>query len=81
MINSNPAGGLSHRRYKPKVTKADYERAAEFLCAMGLKPTAVELGPDSVKITISTDRNLTLPADHETLDQEMAQFRATHGYG
>ena len=48
------------RRSAPKVTKADYERAAEFLRSMGAMPSAVEIEPAKVRIETTAGVDLTL---------------------
>lgn len=73
---------MATSRYRPaKVTKADYERAAQFLRSMGTKPIAVEISRDCVRIVTTEGKNLTLDGDKENLDQELAEWAALHGQG
>jgi hypothetical protein len=59
------------------VTKADYERAAEFLRSMGAVPAAVEIAPNSVRIVTSHGSDMTLGANQD--DIELAAWAAEHG--
>lgn len=70
---------MSRKQTSPKVTKADLDRAAEFIRAMGLSPSAVEVLPGKVRI-LTGDRSLTLPADGGELDEELAAWDAEHGF-
>jgi hypothetical protein len=67
----------STRVRQGKVTKADYERAAEFLRSMGAVPAAVEIAPNSVRIVTSHGSDMTLAANQD--DIELAAWAAEHG--
>ena len=60
-----------------KVTKADYERAAEFLRSMGAMPAAVEIAPSHVRILTSNSSEIALSANLD--DLELAAWAAKHG--
>lgn len=63
----------------PKVTKADLARAVELIEALGLTPGAIEVEPGRVRI-IAGDQRMTLSNDGDDLSDELAKFRAEHGY-
>lgn len=69
------------RTVKPKVTKADLERAAAFLRSMGAKVATVEVAPDRMRIVTTDGQNLTLDADDAELDRELAEYRQRHAHG
>lgn len=67
---------------RPKVvTKAELDRIAVFLKAVGATVAAVEAGPGRVRIVTTEGRHLTLPDDDEILDEELEAHRTKHGYG
>ncbi|MGH6887631.1 MAG: hypothetical protein ACREHF_00270 [Rhizomicrobium sp.] len=70
---------MSRKQSTPKVTKTDLDRAAQFIRAMGLNPSAVEVLPGKVRI-LTGDRALTLPVDSAELDKELAEWDAKHGF-
>lgn len=63
----------------PKVTKADLARAVELIEALGLTPGTIEVEPGRVRI-IAGDQRVTLSNDGDDLSDELAKFRAGHGY-
>lgn len=65
------------RVHKPKVTRADLARTAEFLRAMGAKVAVTETMPGKVRVVTVEGADLTLPDDRESLDLELAKYRAT----
>lgn len=65
---------------KARVTKLDLERAKEFLDAMGMKPSLVEVLPGRVRI-YAGGQSLTLGDDDAELDRELAEHMAKRGYG
>jgi len=65
---------------KARVSKLDLERAKEFLEALGVKPSLVEVLPGRVRIYAS-GQSLTLPDDDAELDRELAEHMAKRGYG
>ncbi|NIJ50839.1 hypothetical protein [Rhizomicrobium electricum] len=67
----------STRVRQGKVTKADYERAAEFLRSMGAVPTELELAHNRVRIVTSHGSDMTLGANQD--DIELAAWAAEHG--
>lgn len=69
------------RRHKPKVTKADYNRLADFLRLVGAKVAMTEITPGGIKIVTTEGRGLTLHDDQESLDAELAEHQRAHGYG
>jgi hypothetical protein len=69
---------MSKKQSTPKVTKADLDRAAEFIRTLGLSPSAVEVLPGKVRI-LTGDQTLTLPAESAELDKELAEWDAKHG--
>lgn len=66
---------------RPKVTKADLERIADFLRSMGSKPASVEISPDKVRIVTTDGADLTLPDETENLNRELAGHRAKRDNG
>lgn len=69
---------MSKRQSSPKVTKADLDRAAEFIRTMGLKPSAVEVLPGKVRI-LTGEITLTLSGEADELDKELAEYRRHNG--
>lgn len=72
---------MSRRIRKPKVTKADLERTAEFLRMMGARVASVETTPERIKVVTTDGAGLTLGDEDENLDRELQTFRARNGQG
>jgi len=66
---------------QPKITKADLDRLAALARALKLDIASVETTPGRVRLVTTAGQNLTLPDDEETLDRELQEYRARHGYG
>lgn len=72
---------MNARVRKPKITKADLDRLAELVRGLGLEIAVAETTPGKVRLVTTAGRDLTLPDDTETLDRELKEYRAQHGYG
>jgi hypothetical protein len=72
---------MSRQPPKPKVTKADLARAAEFLRSMGAKVATVDVAPDRMRIVTTDGQGLTLDADDAELDRELAEYRQRNAHG
>jgi hypothetical protein len=73
---------MSRRVHKPRVTKADLERAAEFLRMMGAKVASMETTPGKIKVVTTDGAGLTLGDEEESLDRELQQHIASrYGHG
>jgi|GEM_PF-4646872 len=65
---------------KPRVTKEDLKRAKEFIEALGVQPSMVEVLPGRVRI-FAGGQALTLPDEDAELDRELAEHMNKRGYG
>lgn len=72
---------MTRRAPAPKVTKADLDRAAAFLRSIGAKVAAIDVAPGRVRIMTTDGQNLTLDADGDELDRELAEYRSRHAQG
>ena len=73
---------MSRRAHKPRVTKADLERTAEFLRMMGAKVAATETTPGKMKVITTDGAGLTLSDEKETLDRELREhISSRYGHG
>ena len=78
--NSAKGHGASGRREaQPKVTRAELDRVAGFLRAMGAKVAAVNVMPGQTKIVTTDGQGLTIDVDGDELDQELEKYRRTRG--
>ena len=69
------------RREHPKVTRADLDRVAAFLHAMGAKVAAVNVMPGQTKIVTTDGQGIKLGTDEDELDRELEEYRQQRGNG
>jgi hypothetical protein len=69
------------RRVTPKVTKADLERAAQLLLAVGAKVAAIDVTPGGLRIITTDGRGLTVDDDTAKLDGELRKLIDEDGEG
>lgn len=72
---------MSKRTATPKVTKADLDRAADLMQRLGGKLAEIDVTPGRVRLVTTEGKNLTLPADDDELDRELAEHMRVHGHG
>lgn len=79
--NAKGQGASSRREPHPKVTRAELDRVADFLRAMGAKVAAVNVMPGHTKIVTTDGQNLASDIDEGDLDRELENYRRARGNG
>lgn len=76
-----PPAQRRRRPPAPKVAQGDLDRVAAFLKAAGAKVAAVDLTPGRARIITTDGQGLTLDADEDELDRELAAHRQARAHG